>query len=57
MVYIPEQHKKYELLPRCRKNGGEVFEYSSKLLYQVNSCLPYGVLLDPYGYKSYEEFF
>ena len=28
MPYIPEQHKRYNLLPDCCKYGGEVFEYS-----------------------------
>jgi len=32
MAYIPEFHKKYNLLPRCTKSGGDVFEYPCELL-------------------------
>lgn len=46
MPYIPEQHKKYHLLPMCQKNGGEVFEYPSALLAQLEE---HGIHhLDPY---------
>ena len=29
MAYIPESHKKYNLLPRRTEKGGEVFSYPS----------------------------
>ena len=57
MPYIPSAHKKYKLLPRCRKNGGEVFEYPAEMLEVVNKLLPSGESLMPYGYKSYEEYY
>ncbi len=57
MPYIPSAHKKYKLLPRCRKNGGEVFEYPSEMLDEVDKLLPEGETLMPYGYKSYDEYY
>ena len=55
MPYIPEEHKKYPVLPYSREHGGEVFQYYSwpeeKLIQQV------GEHLIPYGYDSYEEYF
>ena len=35
MPYIPKEHEKYDLLPFCRKSGGEVFEYPSCLVNEV----------------------
>ena len=55
MPYIPKEHKKYDLLPFCREHGGEVFSYSST--FEIEKHLPKGVILDPYGYKSYEEYY
>lgn len=55
MAYIPENHKKYNLLPTCQKDEGEVFSYPSELLDKLNSAGEHD--LDPYGYKSYEEYF
>lgn len=57
MPYIPREHKKYKLLPFCRKNKREVFEYPSDLLDEVNKLLPEGESLMPYGYKSYDEYY
>ena len=57
MTYIPEKHKKYDLLPYCRKHGGEVFDYPPVLLNMINSHLPEGEMLDPYGFDSYEEYY
>ena len=55
MPYIPKQHEKYELLPNCRKHGGDVFEYPSDLL---NKLEGYGLSdLDPYGYISYDAYY
>ena len=39
MPYIPEQHKKYNLLPYCRKDGGEVFDYPSDLISKAEKML------------------
>ena len=57
MPYIPNDHKKYKLLPNARKIKREVFEYPSELLDQVNSILPKDEGMMPYGYKSYDEYF
>ena len=56
MVYIPENHKKYSLLPRCRNNGGEVFSYPGKLLSQLNELVGKPNHADPYGFISYEHY-
>ena len=57
MPYIPKEHEKYDLLPYCRENGGEVFQYPAPLIDEVGDLL--GSLDDifPYGYKSYEEYY
>ena len=57
MPYIPKEHEKYDLLPYCRKDGGEVFEYSGELLSVTEGLLGSGVTLMPYNYDSYEEYF
>lgn len=57
MPYIPKAHEKYDVLPYCRKHGGEVFSYPPDLLRQVESLLPKGEGLTPYGYSSYEEYY
>ena len=56
MPYIPYEHETYRLLPRSRKEGGEVFDYPCELLDQVNSILPDGEHLMPYGYESIDEY-
>ncbi|MBQ8504236.1 MAG: hypothetical protein IJ491_08160 [Clostridia bacterium] len=53
MAYIPTQHEKYNLLPFCRKNGLEVFDYPSKLLWEIDEYIG----IDPYGYNSYDDYF
>ena len=55
MAYIPEAHKKYNLLPRCTENGGEVFSYPSELASKIGEMSPGHVI--PYGYSSYDEFY
>lgn len=55
MPYIPQKHMKYNLLPFCRKNGGEVFEYPD--MEEIEKYLEPGETLIPYGYKSYEEYY
>ena len=56
MPYIPEGHQQYDLLPRCRKRGGEVFEYPGKLLDQIEILIG-STALFPYGFDSYETYF
>ena len=56
MPYIPYEHETYRLLPRSRKEGGEVFEYPCEMLDQVNSILPDCEHLMPYGYESIDEY-
>ena len=56
MPYIPKEHKKYKLLPFCRKHGGEVFEYPCDLLRKIEQYLMFDEALDPYGFKSYDEY-
>lgn len=55
MPYIPKHHEKYNLLPMCRANGGEVFEYPSELLRQLEE-LGFDHLV-PYGVESYETYY
>lgn len=57
MPYIPEKHKKYHLLPLCRRDGGEVFDYPGKLINEVEALLSSGAALFPYNYDSYEEYY
>lgn len=57
MPYIPEKHEKYDLLPRCRNSGGEVFEYPSRLLSKIESLIDPSSGLVPYGYDSYDDYF
>ena len=56
MPYIPKEHLKYEVLPRCRKSGREVFSYPGSLLDEANQYVEGEDLLDPYGFHSYEEY-
>lgn len=55
MPYIPEEHKKYPVLPYSRERGGEVFQYHSWPEEQLVELV--GEHLIPYGYDSYEEYF
>ena len=57
MPYIPKEHEKYDLLPNCRKNGGEVFDYPSDLIYEVEEMLGASSGIFPYNYDSYDEYF
>lgn len=57
MPYIPEQHQKYDLLPRCRNRGGEVFEYNSSLIDRTADILGSANAFSPYGFCSYAEYF
>ena len=55
MPYIPKNHEKYNLLPRCKERGGEVFEYPPWPEAKFEKLL--GEHLIPYGYKSYDEYY
>ena len=66
--YIPSAHERYDLLPRCRANGGEVFSYPEWLGELEDLVRDAGVFEDddpgsgkqlhfmPYGYDSYAEY-
>lgn len=56
MAYIPVKHQKYDILPLCHENGGEVFSYSPELENKIDKFLPDGESIIPYGYESYEEY-
>jgi hypothetical protein len=56
MPYIPLKHQKYDILPISRKDGGEVFSYSSNLELEIREMLPNEESVIPYGYDSYDEF-
>lgn len=57
MPYIPKEHEKYDLLPYCRKDGGEVFEYAGELLSETEKLIDSHITLMPYNYDSYDEYF
>ncbi len=57
MPYIPKEHEKYDLLPYCRENGGEVFQYPSMLVDELSKYLESLDGIFPYGYDSYEEYY
>lgn len=57
MPYIPQEHRKYDLLPWRRKHGGEVFEYHSSLIYKAADILGSSEGFFPYGFASYEAYF
>lgn len=56
MPYIPEAHKKYDLLPLCQKDGGEVFEYPGELIYKAEKEIGEHGLM-PYNFESYGEYY
>ena len=56
MAYIPKEHEKYDVLPMCRREGGEVFSYPSEIVDELGKKLPDGENLLPYGYKSIDEY-
>lgn len=58
MAYIPQHHLKYNLLPRCQKNGREVFAYPSLSAIEAQIADDNErALLTPYGYNSYSEYY
>lgn len=57
MPYIPKNHEQYDLLPFCRKDGGEVFDYPSKLIYEAEQLLGCSEGIFPYNFDSYEDYY
>ena len=57
MAYIPKQHEKYDLLPECRKHGGEVFDYPGELIFKIEKIMGFSSSIFPYNFDSYEEYF
>ncbi len=57
MPYIPKKHEKYDLLPCCRRDGGEVFEYPASLIYKLEKLIGLELGIFPYNYDSYEEYY
>jgi len=57
MPYIPREHEKYDLLPYCREDGGEVFDYPGKLINEAEKCIEASLSLFPYNFESYEEYY
>ena len=57
MPYIPKKHEKYNLLPLCREDGGEVFDYPSELIVEVEQIIGTSVGIFPYNFNSYDEYF
>ncbi len=57
MPYIPKEHEKYDLLPFCRSEGGEVFDYPCELLGKIEDIIDPEEKLMPYGYYSCEEYY
>ena len=57
MPYIPKEHEKYGLLPKCRKCGGEVFDYPSNLILKIEEIMGFSSSVFPYNFNSYEEYF
>lgn len=56
MAYIPAKHDKYDLLPLCKKLGGEVFSYPSETIDEIHSLINEEENLIPYGFDSYEAY-
>ena len=57
MPYIPKEHEKYDLLPYCREDGGEVFDYPSELICVAEKLIGSSVGIFPYNYNSYEDYY
>lgn len=58
MPYIPEAHKKYDVLPICREYNVEMFIWDEKLLKKIQKLTNMtDHMVCPYqNYKSYEQF-
>ena len=57
MPYIPKEHQQYNILPCCRKDGGEVFDYPSELIFEAEQLLGSSEGLVPYNFDSYDQYF
>ena len=57
MPYIPKEHEQYDLLPLCRKDGGEVFDYPFKLIFELEQLLGSSIGIFPYNFDSYSDYF
>ena len=57
MAYVPEEHKKYNMLPECERLGGEAFEYIPETVYYVSEIIGKDYSIFPYNYESYESYF
>ncbi len=57
MPYIPAGHQRYGLLPLCCSKGGEVFEYPTQLIMELEEFLNTDETIIPFGYNSYEEYY
>lgn len=57
MPYIPEKHKKYNLLPKSTESGREVFSYPSNIINKLSQFVPEDTPLEPFQYKSYDEYY
>lgn len=57
MPYIPEEHKKYPVLPLAREMDFEVFQYSSREWPTKELEQFIGDRMIPYACKSYEAYF
>lgn len=56
MANIPEQHKKYDLLPVIRDMDFDAFDYPARIRSESEKLLPKGETLIPYGYACIEAF-
>lgn len=59
-IYIPENHKKYDVLSTCKKYNFEMIISDNNLLHEIEqlTCITDYMGLHPYQrFKSYKEFF
>jgi hypothetical protein len=56
LPYIPEAHKKYNLLPGCHKYGGDVIFYPTRERDAISKLLPQDEFIYPY-HHSYAEIY
>jgi len=54
LPYIPEAHKKYNLLPGCVKYGGDIHYYPKSEYSTISKLLPKGETILPYHYGCAE---
>ena len=56
LPYIPEAHKKYNLLPQCHKYGGDVHFCPSSEHEAISALLPEDQYFSPPYHLSYDEY-